>query len=114
MDDEWDIQNTLEMVFSLEGYSVRVAYNGEEALERLKESPLPEVILCDLMMPKFEGYGFVRALKNNPKFAKIPVILSSAGLIDPTRIAKEHYEFLLPKRYDLTTLISTFDKALNV
>jgi CheY-like chemotaxis protein len=58
------------------GFIVVTASDGEEAL-RLAKSELPELILLDLIMPKLHGFAVLRALKQEPSTASIPVIVIS-------------------------------------
>jgi putative two-component system response regulator len=59
------------------GFHVVEATNGEEALERVQESP-PDLILLDIVMPKLDGFQVCRRLKENPVTALIPVVFMTA------------------------------------
>ena len=59
------------------GYEVITAADGEEALVKVREV-MPDLILLDVMMPKLDGIGVVRALKQDPVLKSIPVILVTA------------------------------------
>ncbi len=56
------------------GYTVAVALDGLEALERAREAP-PDFILLDLIMPKLDGFRTCRLLKQHPQHRSIPIIL---------------------------------------
>lgn len=58
-------------------YDVSVAIDGESALEAVEENP-PDIILLDIMMPGIDGYEVCRRLKQDPRFAKIPVVFLTA------------------------------------
>ena len=58
-------------------YRVLEAGDGVEGLERT-QAELPDVILCDVMMPRMDGYAFCRAVKSNPETDFLPVILLTA------------------------------------
>ncbi len=60
-----------------EGYEVIVAYDGIDGL-KLAFSRHPDIVVCDLMMPRMDGYHFMHALKAHPEMAGIPIILMSA------------------------------------
>ena len=65
-----------------EGYEVTAAYDGEEALAKVKEIK-PELLLLDIMMPKLDGIGVLWELKSNTETAKLPVIvLTNIGDVD--------------------------------
>ena len=61
-----------------EEYSIRVAMNGEKALELAAQQPVPDLILLDVMMPGMDGYEVCRRLKADPATAGIPVIFATA------------------------------------
>jgi len=66
------------MVFEAEGFEVRTAGNGAEALAALATGWRPDAILLDLMMPVMSGREFRRALSADPGLAAIPVVVMSA------------------------------------
>lgn len=57
-----------------EKYKVKVATNGEKALEVARTEPHPDIILLDIMMPGMDGYTVCKKLKSDPKTARIPII----------------------------------------
>lgn len=71
--------NLYERVFKLSGYEVEVAFNGEEALKKLKTMKvIPTVILMDVMMPVKNGLDTLKDIKQDPAykdFKKIPVVM---------------------------------------
>ena len=68
------------------GFSVRTAENGEEAMKRLGEDK-PDLIFCDILMPRLDGYQTCAIIKRNLKFATVPIIMLSSkdGLFDKAR-----------------------------
>jgi CheY-like chemotaxis protein len=79
VDDDADIRSTIVDILGDAGYTVQAAANGREALDLLKTSPLPALILLDLMMPELDGWGFMAALQQElPELATIPVVIFSA------------------------------------
>jgi len=78
VDDDPDIRDALGRVLELEGYQVRFAENGKDALDKLESSPRPSVILLDLMMPVMNGLDFLERLRANARIAETPVIIASA------------------------------------
>lgn len=67
----------LSDILQTQGYQVRMAEDGESALEIVAEA-LPDLILLDIMMPGITGYEVARRLKANPATSEIPVIFISA------------------------------------
>lgn len=60
-----------------EDYNVRVAMDGEEALESVAAAA-PDIMLLDIMMPRLDGYEVCRRIKADPATASIPIILLTA------------------------------------
>jgi len=58
-------------------YNIQIAYDGEEALEKIDTNP-PDIVLLDLMMPKISGYEVCRSIKQNKETQFIPVIIITA------------------------------------
>ena len=89
-------------VFSIEGYEVITAADGEESLSAVHKN-LPTLILLDVMMPKMNGLELLEKLKSDPSTKKIPVIMLTnlAGTADAEKamtlgavkyIVKSEYE----------------------
>lgn len=77
VDDDPVIQNLLRVNFEMEGYEVIVASDGVEGLERARQDA-PDVVVCDIMMPRMDGLTVARELKADPATAGIPILLLSA------------------------------------
>jgi signal transduction histidine kinase len=85
VDDEPDVARIIALNLQMEGFGVRIAYNGREALERVREKK-PDCILLDIMMPEIDGWEVLRILKEDPATASIPVIVVTARSSDVDRI----------------------------
>ncbi|MGD0759507.1 MAG: response regulator [Candidatus Sulfotelmatobacter sp.] len=71
------------------GYDVVSAVDGEAALLMARER-IPNLILLDMMLPKLDGLGVLRALKHDPQTAGIPVIvLSGLGQLNEAKLKRE-------------------------
>jgi CheY-like chemotaxis protein len=81
VDDESEIREALTEALEQEGYRVRIARNGEEALAQAHELP-PDLILLDLMMPVMSGWQFLEARAHDAQLARIPVIVATASTGD--------------------------------
>jgi CheY-like chemotaxis protein len=90
VDDDEDIRESLIGCLEGEGYRPMAAPNGRLALELLAglDSP-PCLIVLDLMMPVMDGRSFREEQLRSPALADIPVVLISAYVPDPGRIARE-------------------------
>jgi CheY-like chemotaxis protein len=79
VDDDADIRFVISELLRDEGYTVAQAANGREALIYLQTAtPLPCVILLDLMMPIMNGWEFLRVRQGNRVLQALPVVLISA------------------------------------
>jgi CheY-like chemotaxis protein len=76
VEDEWVIADWLHGVLSQEGYQVRLAINGKQALDVLEHGK-PDVILADYLMPVMDAPALLKALAEKPSLARIPVIVMS-------------------------------------
>lgn len=74
VDDEVQIARAYRDHFDRGGYDVDVAYDGEEALTKIKDSA-PDIILLDILMPRMDGLSTLKELKEDPDFKHIPVIM---------------------------------------
>ena len=77
VDDEPNIVLSLKFLISQQGYEVRTAASGEEALQSLKEQ-VPDLVLLDIMMPKPDGYEVCQTIRSTPEWKDIPVIMLTA------------------------------------
>ena len=77
VDDEPMVRETLGQVLTEEGYVVDLAVDGETALERCNAAR-PDAILLDLMMPGMNGRQFLAALRENPMYSNVPVLIMTA------------------------------------
>jgi len=76
VEDEAFLSSLLELKLSQEGFQVEKAMDGEEAFNML-ENFMPDLILLDLILPKRNGFEFLEMMRNDPRFSKIPVIITS-------------------------------------
>jgi CheY-like chemotaxis protein len=76
VDDEQDIRGFLHDLLGDQGYSVRLAENGDEAMEMIQKEK-PALILLDLMMPHGTGTDLYRRLHQHKEYKEIPVIIIS-------------------------------------
>lgn len=86
VEDDRFYGNICKVKLSKEGYTVVVMNNGAWALKAVAEKK-PDLILLDLVMPEMDGFETLKALKNDPASATIPVIVLS-NLGQPEDIKK--------------------------
>ena len=78
VDDNPDKLGLLEAAFSLAGYNVTTATDGDEALAAI-ESYQPDLVITDVMMPRMNGYELAQRIRANPVTKFIPVIMQTAA-----------------------------------
>ena len=81
VDDERHIVRLVEVNLQRAGYEVVTAYDGREALEKVKAEK-PDLVVLDVMMPYMDGFEVLKNLKADPETAEIPVIMLTAKAQD--------------------------------
>lgn len=76
-DDEPNIVLSLEFVLEEAGYRVRVARDGQEALDALA-AEVPDLVLLDVMLPKVSGFDVCQRIRANPAWGGLRVVMLSA------------------------------------
>lgn len=79
VDDDPNLQEALTDLLESKGYQVTSADNGVSALQLLRQSDAPCLILLDLMMPVMDGHEFLAQVSADDVLAKIPVVVVTAG-----------------------------------
>jgi DNA-binding response OmpR family regulator len=77
LEDNYLIRENIAEMLEIKGFAIIEAANGKEGL-KIMESNLPDLILCDIMMPLIDGYHFLAEIKKLKNSAKIPFIFVSA------------------------------------
>ena len=85
VEDEADVAEMIRYNLSKEGYDVRLAANGTDALRLVKEAK-PDVILLDIMVPQLNGWEICRRLKQDRETAAIPVIMVSGRVEEGDKV----------------------------
>ena len=86
IDDSNTIRRSAEIFLKQGGYRVLLAEDGFDALSKVSDHD-PDLIFCDILMPRLDGYQTCAIIKRNVKFASLPVIMLSSkdGLFDKAR-----------------------------
>jgi len=77
VEDNTDIRENASRLLQSAGYKTFTADNGKNGLESARKY-MPDLILCDIMMPILDGYGVLRALENIPEMTSVPFIFMTA------------------------------------
>jgi len=75
-DDPIILENTLELL-EMEGFSAIGAEDGSIGVQRAREA-IPDLIICDMLMPNLDGFGVLKTLRADPETYAIPLIFVSA------------------------------------
>ena len=86
IDDSNTIRRSAEIFLRQGGYEVLLAEDGFDALSKVNDHD-PDLIFCDILMPRLDGYQTCAIIKRNARFAGVPVIMLSSkdGLFDKAR-----------------------------
>ena len=111
VEDEYSIASMLQDLFEEAGYRVVTARSGREALQLLAEAR-PALVLSDVMMPDLDGRALCQAMRAEASYRSIPIVLMTAV---PAQISTADcdYTALVPKPFDLESLLTTITWALN-
>src|SRR5690554_6939715 len=77
IEDNFEVRENTAEILELSDYNVLTATNGKEGVA-LAKSKLPDLIICDIMMPELDGYGVLHILNKDPKTIGIPFIFLTA------------------------------------
>lgn len=111
VDDDPNIRSLLQQEFTEAGYSVRLAENGREALQRIREET-PGLVVLDVMMPEMNGFDVAAVLKNDPATMDIPIIILSI-VEDKERGFRLGVDRYLTKPIDTESLFREVGTLLN-
>ena len=112
-DDAW-ILRMVTTVLGKRGYEIVTAEDGEDALSVIQEKP-PDLVITDVMMPRMDGWAFVKKLRTTRQFAFVPVIFLTALSSDEDRIRgfRLGADDYLPKPFRFEELDLRVAKALK-
>jgi twitching motility two-component system response regulator PilG len=95
VDDSHTIRRSAEIFLKRAGHEVYLAEDGFDALSKVNDL-LPDLIFCDVLMPRLDGYQTCAIIKRNARFASVPVVMLSSkdGVFDKARgriAGADHY-----------------------
>lgn len=107
IEDDEEIQETLQVVLELDGAQVKTASNGQEAIELLKKEKF-ELIITDIIMPIMTGYDVIRFVKENR--LNVPIIVISQHDIAGKLNTNDIFE-LMAKPFRIGDILMTVEQA---
>jgi CheY-like chemotaxis protein len=104
----------LRELLEVRGHTVVEACDGEEAL-RIIEQTQPDLVLLDIGMPLLDGFGVIRKIRENPRFASMPVVAVTAYAMrgDREKILSSNFDGYLSKPVDARSLAQELDRVLR-
>jgi CheY-like chemotaxis protein len=87
VDDEPAMQELIRVILERFGFELITALNVTTAVEVLRQKPLPDLVLLDMMMPDIDGLELLRQIRETKVFDNLPVVIVSAA-VDSDRIRK--------------------------
>jgi DNA-binding response OmpR family regulator len=115
VEDEQSMQRALKNKIEHAGYAVKVADDGETALEALRREK-PDLVLLDLIMPKLDGISVLRQMKNDDDLRGIPVVILT-NLSSGDKVAEAMqlgtFDFLVKANYSLDDVLKKVVERLG-
>ena len=86
IDDSNTIRRSAEIFLRQGGYEAVLAEDGFDALAKVNDTQ-PDLVFCDILMPRLDGYQTCAIIKRNPRFSSVPVVMLSSrdGVFDKAR-----------------------------
>jgi len=108
IDDSNTIRRSAEIFLKQGGHEVMLAEDGFDALSKVNDYQ-PDVIFCDILMPRLDGYQTCAIIKRNARFAGVPVVMLSSkdGVFDKARGRMVGSEEYLTKPFTKDQLLQT-------
>ena len=108
IDDSNTIRKSAEIFLLQAGCQVLLAEDGFDALAKIADHQ-PDIVFCDIMMPRLDGYQTCSLIKKNPRFSSTPVVMLSSkdGLFDRARGRMVGSEEYLTKPFTKDALLRT-------
>ncbi|MGE0405326.1 MAG: sigma-54-dependent transcriptional regulator [Candidatus Korobacteraceae bacterium] len=113
VDDEPSMLRYLQTLLEVESYRVTTATNGEEAMVRLQQSPLPDVVLLDVLMPGMDGLetlGKIRELHPHMKVVMLSCLTDTRKVVQAIRLGAQDY---LTKPFQKAELEAVIQQCLG-
>ncbi len=115
VDDDPALQKLVVLLLQRAGFETISALNATEARHILRETPLPDLVLLDLMLPEISGIDFLKQIRQQSMYDAMPIIILSA-LADPNQIREgleSGADRYLTKPYLANNLIKTVQDVIR-
>jgi DNA-binding NarL/FixJ family response regulator len=114
VDDEPGLRDAVQAFLEDSGFTVDAAPNAKAGWELL-EKRLPDLVISDIMMPQVDGYQFLKQMREDPRFSKLPVVFLTARGMTKDRIQgyKSGVDAYLSKPFDPDELVAIVTNILG-
>ncbi|MDO7911422.1 response regulator [Pseudomonas monteilii] len=112
VDDEYLIADILGFALEDEGFQVRTASNGRMALDLLDTQPI-DLVITDYMMPVLNGQELVTAIRAEPTWSRLPVILMSGAQASQAQVGPTAFCAVFEKPFDVWRMIAKVRELLE-
>lgn len=114
IDDSNTIRRSAEIFLKQGGHEVLLADDGFDALAKVNDY-LPDLIFCDILMPRLDGYQTCAIIKRNAKFSGVPIVMLSSkdGVFDKARGRMVGSQDYLTKPFTKDQLLQTVRELGN-
>ncbi|WP_404783184.1 response regulator [Altericista sp. CCNU0014] len=114
VDDEPGLRDAVQAYLEDSGFTVDAAPNAKAGWEFL-EKRLPDLVISDIMMPQVDGYQFLKQMREDPRFSKLPVVFLTARGMTKDRIQgyKSGVDAYLSKPFDPDELVAIVTNILG-
>ena len=85
VDDSINVRRFLALTLEKGGYQVEQAKDGQDALDKLQNGLRVQAVICDIEMPRVDGYGFLGRIKSNNNFKDLPIAMLTSRSSDKHR-----------------------------
>jgi two-component system alkaline phosphatase synthesis response regulator PhoP len=91
VDDDPDILDNILTILDTQPYTLATARDGKKCMAMIAEK-IPDLLILDLLMPRMDGWGVIREMRSEPRYANIPIMVLTTVIEDASR-----------RRYELET-----------
>lgn len=114
VEDTRPLADSIRDILEMEGFSVSLVSNGENAITFLQEQ-MPDLIITDLLMPKMNGFELIENIRSDDKSKDVPIILLTAQIGQENRLAGEKAgaSFFIEKPFEEEVLLQSIKTLLR-
>jgi DNA-binding NarL/FixJ family response regulator len=114
VDDEPGLREAVKDYLEESGFAVQVASNAREGWDLLQQNT-PDLVISDIMMPQVDGYQFLKQMREDPRFKRLPVVFLTAKGMTTDRIQgyNSGVDAYIPKPFDPDELVAIVENLLD-